>query len=250
MAKKQSSKTSNLIRLNKFIADKGLASRRKADELIDEGLVKLNGKTVYEMGTKIDPSKDKISVKGKAVNNLDLKKVYYMFNKPKKVVTSLDDPFERLSVADYFKKIKFRLFPAGRLDWDTEGLLIMTNDGEFSQEIMSPNSQISKTYIAKIDGIPSQNQLNKLLRGVSIIGGKVRAKKVERIKRGTSDKYTWVKIVITEGKNHQVKKMFYKIGFDVLKLQRTAIGKLYLGNLKIGSFQELSALDLTKIFSK
>ncbi|MCB0414795.1 MAG: rRNA pseudouridine synthase [Bdellovibrionales bacterium] len=248
--KTNKAKSPDLVRINKYLADNGISSRRKADELVNEGLVKLNGKTVYELGVRIDPSTDRVTVKGKPLRSTPQEKVYYLFNKPKKVITSMTDPQERLCVGDYFKKLKTRVFPAGRLDWDTEGLLIVTNDGEFTQEVMHPKSEIPKTYIAKIDGLPKQEQLDKLLKGVSIVGGRVKALKIEKIKRGTSDKYSWIKITITEGKNHQVKKMFAKIGFDVMKLQRVAIGKLSLGAVRTGHFKKLEAKDLLRIFKK
>ena len=246
-----SSQATNRVRLNKYIADCGLASRRHADELISEGLVLVNGKKVYELGIKVDPANDRITVKGKPLKPL-AQKVYVMFNKPRNVVTTMHDPEGRPTIGDFFDRLPVRVYPVGRLDWDTEGLILLTNDGEFSQSVTHPSKEITKTYFAKVSGQPTEEHLNKLRRGISIIGGKVKAKAVERIRKATpgqkSDQYDWIKIVITEGKNRQVRLMFEKLGFDVMKLQRVAIGRLRLGNLDRGQYMELNQMDIAKIF--
>lgn len=236
------------VRLNKYLADHGVASRRKADEMIDEGRVQVNGRKVFEMGLKINPETDKIKVSGKLVGAKP-QPLYFIFNKPKSVVTSTSDPQGRPTVLDYFKRIKKRIFPVGRLDWDTEGLLLMTNDGDFANEITSPSSDIPKTYHAKLNGIPTDAKLEKLTKGVSIIGGRVRATHVKRLKKGSAKK-DWIAITITEGKNRQVRRMFEKIGFDVVKLKRVAIGELKLATLKSGEYRPLTRKDLEKLFSK
>ncbi|MAE74575.1 MAG: pseudouridylate synthase [Bdellovibrionaceae bacterium] len=240
----------DLIRLNKYIAESGFTSRRKADELIEQGSVKINGKTVYEMGIKIDPENDRVTVKGKSIQNTS-DRVYYMFHKPKQVVTTTSDPEGRRTVLDFFKKEsrKRRLFPVGRLDWDTEGLLLITDDGEFANSVSSPKSDIPKVYLCKLDGQPTDKELQKLKDGVSIPqGGKVKALFIERSKKGSSKQYDWIKIGISEGKNRQVRKMFAKLGYDVKKLKRVAIGSLKLGLLKPGEFRPMSAQDISKIF--
>lgn len=235
------------IRLNKWIADCGIASRRKADELIEAGKVQVNGKTVYELGVKVDPQKDRITVQGRSTRPIQ-KHIYIAFNKPENVLTSTSDPSGRPTVMDFFPKISQRIFPVGRLDWDSEGLLLLTSDGEFANLVMSPKANIPKTYLVKLSGRPSQEQLQKLRNGVSIIGGRVKATRVEKVRQGESDKYDWVEISITEGKNRQVRRMFEKIGFDVKKLRRVAIGRLRLGSLKKGAFIHLKAEDLERIF--
>ena len=235
-----------LLRLNKYLADHGIASRRKADALIDEGKVQVNGRRVFELGIKIDPKTDRVKVGGKLIGSKP-QPVYFVFNKPKKVVTSTSDPLGRPTVLDFFRKVRKRIFPVGRLDWDTEGLLLVTNDGDFAREITHPESKIPKTYQAKLDGIISTEKLEKLKRGVSIVGGKVQATHTKRLKRG-SDKKDWVQIVITEGKNQQVKKMFEKIGLSVVKLKRVAIGELKLSGIKSGEYRPLTKKDLKKIF--
>ncbi|MCM2281920.1 MAG: rRNA pseudouridine synthase [Bdellovibrionaceae bacterium] len=249
MGKSQAKKLeSELIRLNKYLADCGIASRRKADQLIAEGKVVINGKKVYELGTRVDPTADKILVDGKPVKPAT-NKVYIMFHKPKNVVTTMEDPEGRPTIADYFNRLPVRVFPVGRLDWDTEGLLLLTNDGEFAQRIMHPAEEVPKTYLAKISGHASDDALIRLRRGVSIPGGRVQALHVERIRRG-ADKYDWIKIVVGEGKNRQVRRMFEKIGFDVLKLQRVAIGRLRIGTLERGEYVFLTEAGVQKIFQK
>jgi 23S rRNA pseudouridine2605 synthase len=235
------------IRLNKHIADCGIASRRKADELISEGHVIVNGKKVFELGAKVDPKNDRITVNGKPLRSSG-QKVYLMFHKPKNIVTTLEDPEGRPTIGDFVRRMPVRVFPVGRLDWDTEGLILLTNDGDFSQRVTHPSHDVTKTYLVKVSGQPTQEQLGKLLRGVSIVGGKVSAKSVERMRKGAG-LYDWIKIVITEGKNRQIRQMFEKIGFDVMKLQRIAIGRLKLpSSLKRGDFQLLTPKDLERIF--
>ena len=239
---------SKTVRLNKYLADHGIASRRKADEMIDEGRVQVNGRKVFELGIKIDPENDMVKVSGKLVQAKP-QPVYFMFNKPRSVVTTTSDPQGRPIVLDYFKKVKKRIFPVGRLDWDTEGLLLMTNDGDFANEISSPESDISKTYHAKINGQITQAKMDKLRRGVSIVGGKVRANHIKKLKKA-SEKKDWVEITITEGKNRQVRKMFEKVGLDVEKLKRVSIGNLKLASLKSGDYRPLTRKDMEKLFSK
>jgi 23S rRNA pseudouridine2605 synthase len=247
------SKTENLIRLNKLLAERGLASRRGADKLIEEGLVMVNGKKVYELGIKVNPNKDRITVDGKPIRT-KVENVYIMFNKPKNVITSMSDPLERPTVADFVADLEVRVFPIGRLDWESEGLLILTNDGEYAQKVMHPKKEVTKTYHVKLNGQPEPFKIKKLLSGVSIPGGRVRAKHVEKLKlsktktQKTSDKNDWYKIIITEGKNHQVREMFKKIGYDVLKLHRVAIGKLRIGTLARGEMVFLNEVAANRVF--
>ena len=236
------------IRLNKWLSDCGVASRRKCDTLIEEGQVKINGRRTFELGVKIDPEKDRIHVNNELIKPVK-KKIYYAFNKPLNVLTSMDDPTDRRTVKDFVEHISERVFPVGRLDWNSEGLLLITNDGEFSQSVQHPKEEITKTYLVKVDGKPLDRDLAKLLKGVTIVGskGRVRAKFIEKVRRGGSEK-AWIKIIITEGRNRQVRKMFQKIGFDVLKLQRIAIGQLKLGKMKKGELKKLSPEQIEKIF--
>src|SRR6185437_2729912 len=174
------------IRLNKFLADCGLASRRKADEMISGGQVQVNGKTVFELGVRVEPAYDRVTFDGKTVKP-STQKIYVIFNKPENVLTTMSDPEGRPTVADFMEKLPVRVFPVGRLDWDTEGLLLLTNDGDFAQKVMHPREEIPKTYLAKLDGKPDDKDLEKLRRGVTIPGGRVRALFVEPVKIGDSE---------------------------------------------------------------
>jgi 23S rRNA pseudouridine2605 synthase len=188
-----------------------------------------------------------VTVNGKPLK-VEHRLVYLMFHKPKNVLTTMDDPEGRPTIADYFKRLPVRIFPVGRLDWDSEGMILLTNDGEFSQAVNHPKNSIPKTYLVKVNGHISGEQLNRLKAGVSIIGGRVSAIEAVRIKKGDSDLYDWVKIVIDEGKNRQIRLMMEKVGFDVIKLQRVAIGKLKLGSLERGEYVMLEADSIKKIF--
>jgi len=238
----------NKLRLNKLIADSGLASRRHADRMIEEGQVSVNGKRVYELGIKVDPAHDHILVNGKPLKK-PLENIYILFNKPKGVLTTMEDPLGRPTIAEYLEGVPGRVFPVGRLDWDSEGLLLLTNDGDFANRVTHPKEEVTKTYMVKVDGQPSKEDLQKLLRGVSIVGGRVAAKHIEKVKRQEgSDKYDWYKMVITEGKNRQIRQMFEKIGFDVMKLQRVAIGRLRIGNVERGELVYLNDAAIERVF--
>jgi 23S rRNA pseudouridine2605 synthase len=165
-------------------------------------------------------------------------------------MTTMEDPEGRPTVANFMEQLPVRVFPVGRLDWDTEGLLLLTNDGDFAQKVQHPREEIPKTYLAKLDGKPTDAQLQKLLSGVTIPGGRVKALYCERAKVGDSSKYDWVKIIIGEGKNRQIKYMFQKIGFDVKKLKRVAIGQLTLGHLEKGEYAFLDQSGISQIFRK
>lgn len=235
-----------LIRLNRYLALSGAGSRRHAEEFIEQGLVKVNGKTVEDLGHKVNPAQDRVTLKGKPIT-IAQKPVYILFHKPENVLTAMSDPLGRPTVADFFTRLQTRVFPVGRLDWNTEGLLLLTNDGDYAQKVAHPKEGIPKTYLAKVDGSPSDQQLSRLKMGVTIPGGRARATHVERIRKG-SDKYDWILLIIDEGRNHQVRNMFQKIGFDVKKLRRVAIGQLRLGNLKKGEFVYLKPFEAEKVF--
>lgn len=235
------------MRLNRYLAESGVTSRRGADDLIAKGKVQINGKRVYELGVKVQVKSDKVSVDGKLVH-LELKKVYLLFNKPKGVMTTMDDPEGRPCIGEYFSRFDTRVFPVGRLDYDSEGLLLLTNDGDFAQRVTHPKHEVLKQYLVKVSGQPTEEQVQKLRTGVTIIGGRVSAREIERLRGTASDKYDWFKISIGEGKNRQIRRMFEKIGYDVLKLQRIAIGKLKMGGLPRGEWVMLSPEEIEKIF--
>lgn len=239
------------IRLNKLIADSGLASRRHADRMIEEGQITVNGKRVYELGVKVDPQADRILVDGKLLRKPLSQKIYVIMNKPKGVLTTMDDPLERPTIAEYLGGVPARVFPVGRLDWDSEGMLLLTNDGDFANKVMHPKAEVTKTYLVKLNGQPQPQHIMKLKKGVSIVGGKVSAKHIEKVKKAgdkKSDKYEWYKIIITEGKNRQIRQMFEKVGFDVLKLQRVAIGRLRMGALRVGEIAFLNESAVERVF--
>ena len=227
------------IRLNHFISKYAFYSRREADQLIKDRQVRLNDHIVHQLSSFVNTKTDRVKIKNKVIRPF-MHSVYIAFNKPEKTLTTSRDPSNRMTVFHYFKKLKYRVFAVGRLDWNTEGLLLMTNDGDFSQKIM--RSQIPKTYLAKLDGKITGAKMEKLIRGVSIPGGRVKALSVYR-KSGT-----WVQIVIKEGKNRQIHYMFNKVGLGVKRLKRTAIGRLKLGTLRKGEARFLNEKDLKKIF--
>ncbi|MBK7893285.1 MAG: rRNA pseudouridine synthase [Bdellovibrionales bacterium] len=237
------------IRLNKYLAECGVASRRGADDLIASGAVQINGKKVYELGARVDVKNDRVMVDGKPVR-METRKVYMLFNKPKGVMTTMEDPEGRPCIAEYFQRFEMRVFPVGRLDYDSEGLLLMTNDGDFAQRVTHPKHEVLKTYLVKVSGQPTEEQIRKLRMGVTIIGGRVAAREIEKLRGTNSDKYDWYKIVIGEGKNRQIRQMFEKIGFDVMKLQRIAIGKLKMGGLARGEWVLLGPEEIEKIFQR
>ncbi len=237
------------VRLNKFLATQGIASRRKADLLIESGEVTVNGKRVFELGVKIDPNTDKVKVNGKLVQSKPEEQLYLMFHKPRNVITTLEDPLGRPTITDYLARLKTKVFPVGRLDWDSEGLLLLTNDGEFANQVSHPKFNILKRYLVKINGKITPMMINKMKRGMSIPeAGRVSAKRLEKITKKCTPKNDWLIIEITEGKNRQIRKMFGNFKLDVLKLQRVAVGGLEIGTLKRGEFKVLLKKDLAKIF--
>lgn len=225
------------MRLQKYIAHAGIASRRKAEELIKLGRVKVNGKVVKEMGLVIDPSADDICVDNHVVR-LEEQKVYIMLNKPEGCVTTLSDEFNRPTVADLVEDIQERIYPVGRLDYDTSGLLLMTNDGDLSFHLTHPKHEVIKTYIAQIKGIPSKEEITIFKTGVDIGGYITAPADIEILKK---DKATsLVQVRIHEGKNRQIRRMLEKINHPVIKLKRIAIGNIRLGNLPRGKWRHLT----------
>lgn len=234
-------------RLQKLIAASGYTSRRKAEELIKNGKVSLNGKIVTELGTKASVN-DIIIVEGTRL--LKENKRYYLFYKPEKVITSMSDEKDRQCVKDYFKDIPERVFPVGRLDYDTSGALIMTNDGEFTNLITHPRHKIRKTYIAKIQGKIEDRHLSVLKKGVIIDGYKTAPAQVSLVKNKNKSQNAIVQLSIYEGKNRQVRKMFEALGYEVIKLKRTEIEDLTLTGLKIGEYRPLTIHEVKSLINK
>lgn len=240
-----------LVRLNKLLSERGLASRRKADEWIAQGLIQVNGKRVFELGQRVDPSKDRIVVQGKPLKPVQ-EKMYIMLHKPRGFVTTLSDPQGRPTVIDLLRKLKTRVYPVGRLDYDSEGLLLLTNDGEYANRVMTPKFGVTKTYLVRTVRDLSASQIQKLLRGVSLpASGKVRALHLSRAKvegAKQSSEGRWWKIIIDEGKNRQIRKMFENLEIDVVKLRRISIGRLKLGRLPRGEFVFLNSAAAESVF--
>lgn len=232
-------------RLQKIIAESGYASRRKAEELIKNGKVIVNGKIVTELGTKASFGDD-ILVEGKKIEKEE--KEYYIFNKPRGVITSTSDEKGRKVVIDYFDSNK-RLFPVGRLDYDTTGLLIVTNDGKLSNLITHPKSEIEKVYVAKLEGIIKGTEINKLKEGIVLDGVKCIPKRIKLKSFDKKSNSSIVEITITEGKNHEVKRLFEKVGFNVSKLKRERIAFLSLGNLQSGEYRKLNPKEVKELFN-
>jgi 23S rRNA pseudouridine2605 synthase len=233
-------------RLQKIIAEMGIASRRKAEGLIMEGRVKVNGKTAV-IGMKADTEADHIKVDGKLLVSPE-RKVYFIFNKPRGVVTSLSDPEGRPTVHDFLRGIKQRVFPIGRLDFDSEGMLILTNDGEFAHSILHPSKKIAKTYLVKIKGILTEEEINKLRTGIRLDRTVTAPAKVKRLRKAEHN--SWIEMTISEGKKRQIRRMMERVGHHVIRLMRVSIGGLEMGPLKPGTYRRLTASEIEKMRAK
>jgi len=235
---------SSMERLQKVIAQAGIASRRKAEQLILEGKVKVNGEVVTTLGTKVSKS-DVVEVDGVKVEREE--KVYYLFYKPRGVVSTVSDDKGRKTVLDFFKNVEERIFPVGRLDYDTSGLLLLTNDGEFANLMTHPKYKIEKTYIARLKGIPKFEDLKKLRRGIMLEDGMTAPAKVELKKSDRKTNKSICEITIHEGRNRQVRRMFEAIGTPVVKLKRERFAFLDLKGLNAGEFRELTAHEVKQL---
>lgn len=233
-------------RLQKQISALGYCSRRKAEELIVKGLVKVNGSVVTELGTKVEPN-DIIEVEGVTLSKQE--KEYYVFNKPREVVSTTSDDKGRKTILDYFD-INTRIYPIGRLDYDTTGIILLTNDGEFANLMMKPSSNIKKVYLAKINGILSKEEILTLKKGVKVKGitytiDKIKVKKIDQ-----AHNTSMVEITIHEGKNHEIKKIFEYFNLDVLKLTRLSYGSITLGDLPSGKYRKLKIHEVKTLYSE
>ncbi len=230
-------------RLNKFLAHAGVGSRRHCDTLIAAGRVTVNGKRVVDLATKVDPAVHKVTVDGEAVKTE--RPVYWVVNKPVGYLCTNHDPSQRPLALDLIPHVDQRVYTVGRLDEASEGMLLMTNDGDLAHKLMHPRFQIEKTYVVLVAGKPSVNDIQKLLEGVWLSDGKVRAKNVRRMKpQGES---TWLRVVLCEGKNREIRRMLAKLGHKVLKLKRIAIGPVLLDKLPKGKSRKLSLPELEKL---
>ena len=228
-------------RLQKFIAASGYTSRRKAEDLIKQGRVVVNGEVVTELGTKVK-SGDVVLVDGKAI--VGENKVYYLFYKPKGCVCTLSDEFDRKTVVDYFKEVDERIYPIGRLDYDTTGALLMSNDGEFANMIMHPRSHLEKIYEVTVKGLIKSEDLHQLEKGIYLEGQKTMPCKIKVTYKDLEHKSTVLQIKLYEGKNRQVKKMFESVGYPVKRLHRISVGGVNLKGLRPGEYRGLKPQEV------
>lgn len=233
------------IRLQKFLAQCGIASRRKAEELIKAGRVTVDGHVITDMGILVNPQEQKICFDRKAVSPPE-QLVYFLLNKPKGYVTTLSDPQGRPIVTALLKDVHERVFPVGRLDFDTEGALLLTNDGDLAQKIQHPRNSTDKTYEARILGHLTREQISRLETGI-MLDGKMTSPCAVHIKKNLAQ-HSVITITLHEGRKHQVKNMLKAVGHPVLQLKRTAYGRLSLGSLPVGSYKELGIQELKRIF--
>ena len=231
-------------RLQKVIASSGYCSRRKAEELIGKGLVTVNGETVHEMGVRVGP-KDEILVEGNAISKEA--KEYYLLYKPRGVVTTVSDDKHRKTVVDLIPTTA-RIYPVGRLDSDTTGVLILTNDGTLANGLMHPKNRIDKCYVAKVKGVPDAKGLKLLQRGIVVDRMKVRASRVKMKKVDKKNNTCMIYLTIHDGRNHQVKKMLESIGSEVLKLKRESVSFLTLDGLNSGEYRRLNPKEIHKLY--
>lgn len=236
--------TTKKERLQKVIASAGVASRREAERLIQQGLVTVNGRVIMTLGTKVDPEQDHIKVGGRLINPR-VKKIYLALHKPPGYVTTMKDPEGRPTVITLLRGIRQRVTPVGRLDYSTEGLLLLTNDGEFIHQITHPGSHIAKIYRVKVKGKPESHQLDKLRQGVRLVDGVTAPAEIKVLKSFQAN--TALQVVLYEGKKRQIRRMFDHIGHSVLKLKRVGIGPLRLGDLGVGKFRQLDRWEVEQL---
>ncbi len=232
-------------RLQKYISECGIASRRKAEELILNGKVKVNGEVVKTLGTKVSGS-DVVTVNGQTL--VSEEKEYYLLNKPREVISSVKDDKNRTTVVDLIDTNK-RIYPIGRLDYDTTGILLLTNDGELSNILTHPSNDVEKEYVAKIKGFLTKEDSEKLSKGIMLNGIKTKPAYFKMKKYDKKSDTSYVKVIITEGRNHQVKDMFKEMGYEVLKLTRERYAFLDLGNLKSGEYRKLTTKEVKMLYS-
>lgn len=232
-------------RLQKIIASAGITSRRNAEEMIENGRVRVNGKLVRELGVRADPDRDRIEVDGAAIHQPE--KVYYMLHKPPRVLTSMSDPEGRPHVGEFTRRFRERIVPVGRLDWDSEGLLLLTNDGEAVYRLTHPKFGVLKTYHVKVKGMPTPEQIELLRRGVTVDGKRTGHNDIEFMKETRGKINSWWRVTINEGINRQIRKMFDRIEHPTQKLIRVAEGQLELGTLPRGAIRELEPSEVAYI---
>ncbi len=231
-------------RLHVVLARAGVASRREAEKLIHEGRVEVNGQVIVKPGSRVTWGQDTIRVDNRLISRLE-PKITVILNKPKEVLTTSHDPRGRRTTGELVSKIKARVFPVGRLDYHTEGLLILTNDGELAQHLQHPRYGIPKTYMTKVKGVPNARALQRLRSGVVLDRRRTAPATVK--KTGTTGKNAWLEITVTEGRNRQVRRMCIIVGHPVMKLKRVRYGPIQLGSLKPGFYRDLTPSEIEKL---
>lgn len=231
------------MRINKYIASCGIASRRKAEEIILDKRVKVNGKTVCELSINIDENKDIVEIDGKIIS-LSKNNIYIVLNKPEGYITTVKDQFDRPNVLDLVTDIKERVYPIGRLDYETSGLLILTNDGDLTYKLTHPKHEVDKTYVALVKGQPTYEELKKFREGLDIEDYKTAPAKIRVVDVNEEKKYSKCEIKIHEGRNRQVRKMCKAINHPVLRLRRIAMGEIRLKGLKVGEYRHLTKEEI------
>jgi 23S rRNA pseudouridine2605 synthase len=235
-----------LIRLQKAIADSGLASRRKAETMITEGRVTVNGRVIRELGTKVDPERDHVKVDGRHLKPVP-PSVFLMLNKPKGCVSSLSDPAGRPTITDLLTGVGLRVFPVGRLDYDSEGLMLLTNQGELAQTLLHPRYHVPKTYLIKVKGVLTDEEIASLERGVQLDDGMTAPASVRKVRK--VEENSWLEVTIHEGRKHQVKRMLEAVGHPVIRLTRVRFGPLSLGDLPPGRYRYLTDREANAVRS-
>ena len=233
-----------MIRLQKWISQNGYCSRRKAEDLIVQGAVSVNGSICQILGTKINPEADVVSILGKPLTAAETK-VYYAFYKPKNVVSTLSDPEQRITIKNFIQHLPERVFSVGRLDFDSEGLLILTNDGDFAQRISHPSYGVLKYYHVEMNRLPSLSELNLLRRGAMVEGRQVKPISVEHQKRAGC----WVQFVLQEGRNREIRVICESVQLNVMRLIRVGIGRLKLPPIKPGELKKMSERERDLLFA-
>ena len=236
-----------MTRINKFLAHAGVASRRKAEELILAGKVTINGQVQKELAYQVQTGDD-VMVNGVSVYNEE--PVYYLLNKPRGYISSVSDDKGRQTVMDLLPTIKERIYPVGRLDWDTSGLLILTNDGDFTNLMTHPRHGIEKVYVAKVEGFANKETLRPLTLGMTIEGKKISPAHYEIIRQDREKNHSIVSLTIHEGQNHQVKKMFASVGLPVQKLNRIQYGTITLEGVPVGQYRKLSKKEISQLVNQ
>ena len=235
------------IRLNKFLAQAGVASRREVDKLITEGKIKVNGRVVQTLGTQIDDQRDCVEIEGKPVKRSG-EMAYLMLNKPPGYLVTLKDPFKRPTVKELLPSLKERVFPVGRLDYDSEGLLLLTNDGEMAHRLAHPRYKIQKIYRVNVKGIPDPSKISRLEKGILLDGKKTAPARIDKLREGA--KKTHFQVQIYEGRKREVKRMFEAVGHRVLHLKRIEFGGIRLGKLRTGKWRFLTRKEVNHLQKK